>query len=99
MTGKATAVLADVEMALIPAVRRDVCGKVPTAAAIVAHEDRPVGEPTREGRNCAGHHVLLVAMHDPRPPHLVEQRRGDRVRPLAAHVPCIPDHPYLETTP
>ncbi len=83
------AVFADVQVAVIPAVGRDIRRDVPAAAAEVGTEHTAPERTRRERREAARDHMLLVAVDDVRAPHFADHRRGYRIRPLSSHVPRV----------
>src|SRR6266849_4696472 len=58
------AVLAQVQMAMVPAIGRDIGGYIKPAAPEIGHEDTPPREPAERSGETAGEHVLLMAVND-----------------------------------
>ena len=85
------AVLADMQMPAIPAIRRNVSRHVPAAAAEVADEDAAPRQLTDQRGETAGEDVLLMTMNDICLADFAHQRERHRICPLVAHVPGIAD--------
>jgi hypothetical protein len=64
MAAEPAAVLAHVQMAMVPAIGRDIGGYIKPAAPVVSNEDAPSREPAKRGGETAGEYVLLMAVNN-----------------------------------
>ena len=98
MTENVAAIFADMQVPVIPTVGRDVCRHIPTAAAQIADKNLAAGEAAGERRQAAGKNVLLVAMDDVGSADFREQRRGDGIGALTAHIGGGAEHVHRQIT-
>ena len=88
----ATAVLAQVQMAVEPAIGTHVGRDIPPSAAEVADEDPATVEPCPRSSRTAHEDVLLMAMDDISCTKLVEDGTAEGIGALFAHEPWVPYH-------
>src|SRR5688572_24676564 len=91
-------ILADVEVAVVPAVRRDERRDVETAAAEIRDEHAPAGQPRKYRGEAARHDMLLMTMDDRRAAQRSQHRRRNGIRSLAPDVTRIVQNQDFQTS-
>src|SRR5215469_2415630 len=91
MAEHAAAIFADMQMAVIPPVRGNVSGNIPSTAAQITHEHSASTQPARSRRKTARHDMLLMTMHYRGPFQILPEPQTHRIILLISHPPWMID--------